>query len=291
MVLIRNESIVISWKWFEFPVSIQNFSMNEDSKVATYEYAGRNGAEHERVLNYRKFSLSWIFSTDSGNRPPYYYAQQLRARNDNAPWEFFHPVFGSFQCIMRSLKISEDGDSNEVLGPGNNIFPNYSFDIEFWETSDPSQVTISDDLLSLYPAIDIKPPSDLYEQTLKYKTVLELYWAIVNGQIIPWTDPIRHAEWQQYDYAFRKEAYDLWLLYPNGLENEEISNPGSREYIVVSGDYWIKIARQFWIPFPALFEANRWRQVRTTPRSTEWLYWKSADRLRPWDSLIIPDWN
>lgn len=291
MVLITNESIVIRWKGFQFPVSITDFTLNEDAKVASYEYAGRNWAEHERVLNYRKFSVSGKLAKDSWSRSPAQYAQKLRALNDNKPGEFFHPVFGSFSCILRSLKLSEQADDNEVTGTGNNIYPNYSFEMEFWESTDPSQATISGDLDWLYPAITVKPFSDLYEQNLAYHTVLELYRAIVQGQIVPWTDPIRNAEWLQYDYDFRKQAYDLRLLYPQGLPKTEITNPWLNEYIVVAWDYGMKIARQFGVSFPSLFEANRWRQVRNTPKFTEWLYWKSPDRLRPWDSLLIPASN
>ena len=88
-----NEILSLTRKGFKFPVSLKSFDIVEDAKVATYEYAGRNGAEYERVLASRKFNLSGIFAMASGDFSPSYYAETLRFLNDNQPGILFHPVF------------------------------------------------------------------------------------------------------------------------------------------------------------------------------------------------------
>lgn len=84
MAIVRNNTVIM-WKSFAFPMSIETFQIKEDAKVATYEYAGRNGAEQERVLAYRVFTMSGRFTLDSGDKDPSYYAQKLRQLNDNEP--------------------------------------------------------------------------------------------------------------------------------------------------------------------------------------------------------------
>ena len=56
-------------------MSITEFSMREDAKLATYEYAGRDGAEHERVLAPRGFTITGIFSQDDNNDSPITYVK------------------------------------------------------------------------------------------------------------------------------------------------------------------------------------------------------------------------
>jgi hypothetical protein len=60
-LLYKTGTEIIKWAGLEFPVSVLEFTVSEPTKVATYEYAGRNGAEHERVLNYRIFTLRGEF--------------------------------------------------------------------------------------------------------------------------------------------------------------------------------------------------------------------------------------
>ena len=64
MSIIRNNTLIM-WKDFAFPVSIMSFKIKEDAKVASYEYAGRNGSEQERVQAYRVFVVSGVFTNDS----------------------------------------------------------------------------------------------------------------------------------------------------------------------------------------------------------------------------------
>lgn len=108
---------IISWKGYDFPISITSFSLTEDAKVATYEYAGRNGAEHERVLNYRVLNISGIFSSTSspdGKRSPSYYVKMFKSLNDNNPGILKHPTFGFMICILKRQKFTEVADENEA---------------------------------------------------------------------------------------------------------------------------------------------------------------------------------
>lgn len=272
-------------------MSIKSFSISENAKVATYEYAWRNGAEHERVLNYRIFSISGIFSKDSGSKTPAYYANVLRLSNTNRPGLLVHPSFGSFKCIMHSLKITEDGSENEAYVDEfgkQEIVPNFQFEIEFWEHTDPSVATLTSDLAKLFPTINPKPLNDDYSTTLKYKTVNELYLALVDGKIISGTDPIRNAEWLLYDYTFRLEAWTLWQANPTGTSaTNTITSSWQQTYIVQAGDTGMKIASKFKVSFTSLYQANKGKDVRKTPRGKEWKQWKSAGTLYSGDKLII----
>lgn len=290
----REAPVTIKRKWFTFPVSIQDFSMTEDAKVATYEYALRDGAEHERVLAYRKFTISWIFTSDSGNNSSAWYAQKFRQLNDNKPGVFFHPVFGSYTCILAALRISENGEENESLGSNNNTWDIighiYKFDAEFWETTDPQQAKQNSKISRLYPAATVRPPSNFYKTTLKYTTCDQLYRAIVNGNIAPWTNPVTNAEWLQYPLSLRQCAYGKRLANPTGANStSSVSSSNQRMYTVIAWDRWIKIAKKFNIPFTDLFNANKDRNVRVRPRTDQGLRRKNANKLRPGDTLIIPD--
>lgn len=285
----------IRYKGFEFPISVKTFSMDEQAKVATYEYAGRNGAEHERVLNYRIFRITGIFTRSSGTESPRAYINRLRLLNDNEPGELFHPDFGAFQCIIQKLSISQNADEFETDGNSSvkddEGIVNYLFEMELWEHTDPSSATITDFLKKLFPASVAKPPSDDYATRLKYPTVALLFRAIKLGKIVPGTDPIRNAEWLRYDYDFRAEAYALWLDY---LENGDttattIETSNQRTYTVQPGDMGLTIAYKFSVAFTDLFELNRGQKVRTIAKGSEGLYWKSANLLYVGDILLLPD--
>ena len=284
----RQESITIIRKWFPFPVSVESFAMNEDAKTATYEYALRDGAEHERVKAFRKFRISWIFALESGGRTPAYYVDRLRRSNNNLPWVFFHPVFGAYTCIIASMEINESGEDNEAVGTDDTIYTNYRFSIEFRESTDPSAARNATRTSRLYPAVNVRPPSNFYSQTLTYRTCTELYQAIVEGRIAPWTNPVANAERLRYPLDMRQCAYNRWLANPNGESTTTLTTWNQRYYTVVPWDRWLKIARRFNIPFTSLFAVNQWRNVRTRPRTNQWLRWIDPNKLRPWDLLIIP---
>lgn len=277
----------IRWKDFDFPVSITEFKISEPAKIATYEYAGRNGAEHERVLNYRVFSIAGIFINWAWTKTPEFYAQKLRLLNDNKPWILMHSSFWNFNCIMKSLDIVQSGDD---YMPDKSIQQSYSFSMELWEHTPPNARTLQDSLNQLFPAATRKPPSDYYSSSLKYKNSWELFDALVLWNIIAGIDPIKNSEWLRYDYAMRKEAYDKYQDYLlNGAKTKTTkSYTEEKLYTVVSGDYWIKIAKKFNIDFTSLFEANKWKKVRTFSWWTEGYYWKTTWKLYPWDKLIIP---
>lgn len=313
------------WKGFAFPMSIESFKIKEDARVATYTYAGRNGAEHERVMNYRIFTLTWIFTSSSGDQTPAWYVNKLRALNDNAPGVLWHPVFWTYKCILKSLDISEDGsdlegtysfDASNIIPTSsgtsalqlqkamsaggkialmNKAIANYKFALEFWESTPPNAASLQSKLSQLYPASSVKPLNDNYQTSNKYKSVTELYWALVNGQIQPGVDPIRNSEWLWYDYNFRKTAYDLWIADPKWTKQSKVDNtnkittPKAQNiYTVAVGDNAMKVAKKLWVTPDALFQANSGKKVRNTTRGTEWLYWKKMSIMYPGDTLIIP---
>ena len=331
MSIVRNNTVIM-WKGFAFPMSIETFKMREEAKVATYEYAWRNGAEQERVLNYRVFNISGIFTLDSWDKDPSFYVQKLRELNTNEPWVLGHPVFWTYRVICKSLDIEQSGTELEhapwisqagryLNNSGINMswwgwvllqsevksqsakvafsqraVPNYKFSLEFWESIPPTAASLQSQLSKLFPATSVKPTNDNYQTSTKYKTVMELYWALVNGQISPWIDPIRNAEWLAYDYNFRKEAYDLWIADPKGTKQSQnttgtskISTAKSQNvYTVTTGDTALKIAKKLSTTPEALFQANSWKKVRSTPMGADGLYWKRISIIYPWDTLIIP---
>lgn len=319
------------WKDFSFPMSIETFQIKEEAKVATYEYAGRNWAEQERVLSYRVFSLSGRFTLDSGDKDPSYYAQKLRQLNDNTPWVLAHPVFWTYRCICKNLTLTNDwnelesstGSNQEwaflnnsginmslwswtrlkakvaeqwlkVL-PRQRAIPNYRFSLEFWESTPPNAASLQTQLSKLFPATSVKPTSDNYKTSNKYNTVSWLYWALVNSQISPGTDPIRNAEWLGYDYTFRKQAYDMWIADPKGTKQSQVGSGAKLSvsntqnvYVVITGDTALKIAKKLWSTPDAVFQANTWRKVRATSKWSDGLYWKKMSTIYPWDTLLIP---
>lgn len=326
---IKRNNLVFKYKSFVFPVSITEFSIKEEAKVATYEYAWRNGAEHERVLNYRTFSLSGTFTYSSGEKTPAYYANRLRLLNNNEPWLFVHPTFGAYRCIIKSLDITESGEelefrpdasASERSRPDAEVFnnlgwtgrgfrdkkasiakedhavPNYKFSIEFWEHTPPNAATLDQTVGKLFPAAVVKPLRDWYESKLKYKTVDQLYEALVNKKILPWLDPVRNAEWLYYNLEFRKAAYDRFLADPDGkslmtaadTRNATAENKLAQIYTVKAGDTASKIALKLNVSTQALFEKNSGRKVRTVSKWIDWLFWKRISALYPWDTLLVP---
>jgi len=288
-MLNTNNQLTIKRKGFTFPLSIKSFTIDETAKVATYEYAGMNGALHERVLNYRTINVSGLFDSYSGTKSPEYYIKQLQKLNDNKPWILFHPTFGTFIAILHSLRVWQSGDEVEA-DDENNVIPVYTFDMEFWEFSYSGR---SKDLDKLYPAISVRPSNDKYTTELKYHNCDELYQALVDGLISAGTDPILNAEWLLYDFAMRSCAYQRWLANPNGeTSTTEITNDNQKNYIVKAWDYWLMIARKFNVPFDALRNANQGRKVRETDWTVawifQWMYRKTPHWLRPWDILVIP---
>lgn len=292
--ITRDKLTILVWKGFSFPVAIQEFKLSEDAKVATYEYAGRNGAEHERVLSYRVFTMSGIFTDGSGDKTPSWYANKLRYLNDNKPGRFSHPQFGNFDCICKNLSITESGDEYETLEGEDSLdgILNIKFSLELWEHVDPKQATTPQFLEDLFGLPDQKPASDYYNTKLKYHTCDELFEALKKGLIISGTDPIRHAEWLRYDYAMRKCAWDKWQAWIEagkpGDETASITNSNQKTYRVIAGDWGFKIARKFNVTFSDLWEINRGRKVRDTEKGAEGLYWKDPNKLWPDDILLIP---
>ena len=158
----------------------------------------------------------------------------------------------------------------------------------FYEHLDPSSATISDELSRLFPAVQPRPFNDNYHTTLLYTTTNQLYNALVAGKISAGTDPIRNAEWLRYPYDMRLAAYNQYIAYPNGLPQVSLSTSSQKTYTVISGDYGIKIARQFNIPFTSLRNLNQGRAVRKMPRGTQGLYRKDSSTLYTGDVLLIP---
>lgn len=133
----------------------------------------------------------------------------------------------------------------------NKAIMNFRFSIEFWESIPPTAASLQSTLNKLFPASSVKPLNDNYQTSNKYKTVNELFWALVNGQITPGTDPIRNAEWLGYDYAFRKTAYDMWIADPKGTKQSSTENTlklsvpkAQNVYVVAVGDTALKIAKK-----------------------------------------------
>lgn len=298
---------VFTWKGFKFPVSIEEFSIQEPAKVATYEYAGRNGAEHERVLNYRIFTIKGCFCESSGNRTPLYYIQKLRFLNDNKPGVFLHKDFGEFTCIMKSLQISQSGKGAEI-DSGGTVKETYEFSIELWEHTDPSSPSISDSLSKLFPAAVVKPPSDNYSTRLQYTTQRRLFLAIKNGKIEPGTDPIRHAEWLQYPIELRTAAFSQWETYlttgVNPYAEVEITTAKQKVHVVKPGETPLQMCMANNVSINDTYQANRGRKVREeyvpefnssgpwTPdlsySSAEGYYWKNPMKIYPGDKILIP---
>ena len=329
MSIIRNNTVIL-WKDFPFPMSIESFKIKEEAKVATYEYAGRNWAEHERVLKYRVFNITGIFTTDSWNEVPSFYVNKLRQLNDNTPWVLAHPVFWTYRCIIKNFEVSEDWaelehspgitpasaylnmswinlsqwwgttlnklakEASTKVSYSKRAVPNYRFSIEFWESIPPTAASLQTSLNKLFPATTVKPANDNYMTSNKYKTVEELYWALVNGQILPGVDAIKNAEWLAYDYNFRKQAYDMWIADPKWVNQKSqtalkiSTSKADNTYVVAVGDTALKVAKKLWTTADALFSVNAWKKVRTITKGADWLYWKRIWIMYPWDVLLIP---
>ena len=319
-MLNTDPQMTIKRKDFAFPLAITSFEIDETAKVATYEFAGMDGALHERVLQYRVIHVSGVFSQASQDifdigipMTPNQYIIALQRTNDNKPWILSHPILWSYNCIINSLKISEKGDNVE---PDANNFPlaSYDFEIEFWEhTSSMFNNTLN----TFYPAIDVRPPSDLYNTTLKYRNCDELYWAIIDNLIVPWLDPIINAEWLLYDQSTRNCAYARRLENPTG-ENSgiwfdskwNITHPKTKKsktstkvswttwysestnmYTVQSGDTYVGIGKKFNMPPEQIYQANVYRSVRQYPHlgdPTKTLKWINRINVYPGDILFIP---
>lgn len=288
-LLYSTWSTEIKWWEFTFPLSLFEFNMTEQSKVATYEYAWRNWAEHERVLSYRVIKISGEFISWAGTKTPEQYVKQLRLSNDNKPAELVHPTLGRFVCIMKDLSIKQKWDGYSY---DNGAYePSYAFEAEFWEHTPPKARTLKWETEKLFPAVNPKPANDLYKSSLKYKNADELYNAILSQDILPWTDPIVNAEWLSYNFDIRKEAYDRWKA--GGFKvwvttDSKTATLEKKEYKVVSWDSGFKISKKFWVSFDKLFSENKWLKVRAVDKGTEGKYRKTAWLLYPWDVLIIP---
>lgn len=286
-MLRENQSLNIVRKGFFFPMSIRSVKFASDAKVASYEYAGTSWAEHERVKWYWKINVSGIFASASGRKKPEYYVSRLRQTNDNKPWTFIHPTLGSFKCIMKSLSIEISWDETETIGR-DNLRTNYSFSFELWEHTEPNAVKAQSKVEKLFPAPNVRPPTDSYKISLAYKTCTQLYNAIIDKKIFPWVDPIKNKSRLAYPYDLRKCAYDRWVANPNGEPSKSASNKNQKTYTVKWGDTGIWISSKLWISFTDLFNANKGRNVRNNARSDQWTKWKNANKLYPWDVLLIP---
>lgn len=312
-ILKRNKDTRIKWKTFIFPLSIKDFSLKELAKVATYEYAWRNWAEHERVLSHRVFSVSWEFIPwVDKNKTPAQLIYDLRLTNNNKPWIFSHPDIGSFNCIISNLTIWQTWDwystiSEEYKNKYNDsrvvtwfepiatetLYTSYTFSIEFLEHTPPNAKTLKEKSDELFPKSVVKPVNDLYNTQLIYKNSDELFNAIMAWKIAPWVNPVINAEWLKYDYDMRKIAYDKWkdTWFAVWVVTIDVAttNTNQRNYTVLAWDTWFKISKKFKVTFTDLFEKNRWVKVRKNSNGNEWLYWKTARLLYAWDKIIIPN--
>ena len=312
-MLNLDRNIKITWKDFEFPLSIKTFVIDESARVATYTYAGMDGALHERVMQYRVISMSGTFSSYSwesyGWLSPNDWISQLQRLNDNRAGILSHPIFWNYMCIIHDLKITHNWEDTEP-DSNNKPIPNFDFEIEFWEhTHSWNNI----DLNKFYPAIATKPPSDLYKTTLKYTTCDQMYSAIIDWVILPWEDPILNYERLQYDIGIRSCAYDRRVANPNGENNwtsfDKKGNIKANTKSKVSAGKWtalytvrpddttMLIAVANGITPADLFEANRGRDVRDWyyywlypgVESVPWYRWTLTADIKAGDKLVIPE--
>lgn len=294
----RSKTTILSYKGFEFPICLTEFALVEDAKIATYEYAGRDGAEHERVLNYRVFKVSGIFITESGTSEPSFYVNSLRSLNDNQPGRLFHKDFGGFDCIMKNLQITQSPEEYENITTTADDtevdIQNFKFSIEFWENKDPAAINTEDALSKLFPAFNTKPFSDYYDQNLRYANANEMFIAIKKGNLIPGTDPIENSEWLLYDYDLRQEAFSEWIDYleAGGYDHDNtISTDTDSVYTVQPGDTAFTIAATFKISVDELYNINKGFEVREAPKGDEGLLWKTSSQMFSGDKITIPGQN
>lgn len=293
-ILSTTRKTIIKWKDFQFPLSIKDFSMKEWAKVATYEYAWRNWAEHERVLSHRVFTLSWEFIAWIWEKEPKTLVKELRITNDNKPWTFIHTDLWVFQCIISNLTITQNWEWYSGLKDWfKKLTTSFMFSIELLEHTPPNAKTLKEKNDELFPKTPVKPTSDIYSTNLIYNNADELFDAIVAWKILAWVNPIINAEWLRYDFSIREEAFLRWeatwfLIWE---EEEEITiNTNQKYYTVKAGDSWMKIAKAYSVTFTDLFELNQGVKVRSNEKWDEWLYWKTSRILYPWDKILIPDW-
>jgi hypothetical protein len=322
-MLNTDKQMTVKRRDFEFPLSVTEFSIDETARVATYTYAGMDGALHERVMQYRIITMSGMLSefswTDFDQKTPEQYVHELQKTNDNKAGLLYHPTFWTYSCIIKSMKLNHRWDDTEA-DLVNNVLPGYSFDIEFWEMAHSNS---NNNMDKFYPAISVRPPADLYKNNLRYHTCTELYQAILDGLILPWLDPITNAEWLKYDYTLRKCAYDRYVANPNGENYGTVfdskwnikaatsstpktsnsstqTNSNQKTYTVKVWDTATSIAKKFWIKVNDLFNMNKGRKVRTSPFNLDllgaslfrqWLYRTLISYLQAGDVLLVPDNN
>lgn len=287
-MLTRNDALTIIWKGYSFPMSIRSFRVSSEAKTATYEYAGTDGAEHERVKWYARISISGIFSSGSGGKWADYYIKKLKETDNNEPWTFIHPTMGSYKCILKNLDIEIMWDELETVGRSS-IGTTYLFSFELWENVEPNTVKARAKVDRLFPAPNVRIPNANYTKTLAYTSCEQLYNALVQGAIQYGTDPLTNKDWLSYPYDIRSCAYNRYLANPNGEATIEVSDKNKKTYTVKAWDTWIKIANKYWVDFSELFELNRTRDVRDVDKSDQWRKWKTASKLYPWDVLLIPE--
>lgn len=293
----KTKKTIIKWKDFQFPLSIKDFSLKEWAKIATYEYAWRNWAEHERVLSHRIFSLSGEFIAWINDKLPKELVKELRLTNDNKPWKFIHTDIGIFTCVMSNLTITQNWESYASSEEGARILtPCFTFSVDLLEHTPPTAKTLKEKNDELFPKSEVKPLSDSYSTSLIYKNCDELFNAIIEEKILAWVNPIINAEWLRYDFDLRACAYGKWeatwfqLWVQEDLVDNVTVNTNQKYYTVKSWDTWMKIAKAYKVTFTSLFAINKWIEVRKYNNGDECTYWKTARLLFPWDKLLIPDW-
>jgi len=294
-MLNQNNQLNIIRKWFEFPLSIKSFSIDENAKTATYEYAWMNWALHERVLNYRTMNMSWTFATESwvyaDNLTPEQYIKKLFSLNDNKPWLLVHPLLWTFMCIIHSLKVKQAWDEVE-WDSNNDPIPNFSFDIEFREFGFSGW---NKDLDKLYPAIAVRPVSDYYTKKLKYPTCDLLYQALVDWYIVAWNDPIINAEWLLYDTWIRACALWKYTAAPIWTNNKiTLKNTKKKTYKIKPWESLADICKKYNTTLEQVAEENKWQVVRDTPPTPDGKktnIFTGALNIKVWDNIAIPSPN
>jgi hypothetical protein len=247
---------------------IKDFSMKEDAKVVTYEYAWRNWAEHERVLKNRVFSISWEFNPmEWQTSPSAWYntvqlVKKLRLTNNNKPWVLVHPTLGSFTCIMSNLSISQSWENyfqSSVTNWKIILDESYTFSFELLEHTPPSWKSLNDTNNLLCPKATVQVMTNPY---LKYKNSSELYNAIKDNKIQPWIDVNINKEWIQYPTSMKQQAYDLWkagwFVKNNPSTNiSTVKTPVKKKHTVKVWESLIKIAKKYKVSHPDLLKENR----------------------------------
>ena len=293
------------WKEFEFPASVLEFDYVSEAKVATYEYAMRDGAEHERVKQFLVFRLRGLFIGEGALEN----AKKLISTDNNKTGIFFHADFIEKECILKSLNVQQRGE--EEYTEEATRYPAFEFQCEFWEQVPNTAVALGSITSTIMPAPISKPESDYYltNTTITeadYKTDWDLFKAIRAGKVNPsnsdddWTAmyvsgaetglmTISRTAWVLYNQIIdgdirpgtNEESWTAlyendeptkaqriaWWAWSALNENDAVISEKQQWYVVKAGDTPSVIANNFGLSIMDLYSANQGVYVRDNPVS------------------------